>query len=127
MTVEGRVIMEIMERAKAGKSKYGTTMERDDLSIHEWLQHAKEEAMDLAIYLTKLQREIQTEKEEDIINYDESDSEERMANIGRNGNDGDHYKYYDDGSPRPQIHWNKTYTEDMMEKSEELKQIKKRK
>ena len=52
--IEERVAQEILERSKAGEAKYGGTMERNDLSRLEWLQHAKEEAMDLAVYLQKL-------------------------------------------------------------------------
>ena len=36
-----------------GKEKYGQTLDRTDLSVLEYLQHAKEEAMDLALYLEK--------------------------------------------------------------------------
>lgn len=46
-------------RADKGKQTYGTTMDRDDLSTDEWLDHAIEEALDLAIYLTKIKRELQ--------------------------------------------------------------------
>ena len=52
--VEEKVCERILERSKLGKSKYGVTMERDDLSRLEWLKHAQEEAMDLAVYLQKL-------------------------------------------------------------------------
>lgn len=52
--IEEKVITKIRDRAEAGLNKYGTTMERDDLSLVEWLQHAQEEAMDLAVYLEKL-------------------------------------------------------------------------
>lgn len=45
-------------RADIGKQTYGTTMDRDDLSTEEWLDHAIEEALDLAIYLTKVKREL---------------------------------------------------------------------
>ena len=34
-------------------------MERDDLSPLQWAQHAQEEAMDLAIYLQRLKRDLQ--------------------------------------------------------------------
>tara|TARA_R110000751_G_scaffold99414_4_gene192911 strand:- start:2357 stop:2578 length:222 start_codon:yes stop_codon:yes gene_type:complete len=30
------------------------TMERDDLTMLEWLDHAQQEAMDLAVYLQKI-------------------------------------------------------------------------
>jgi len=52
--VEYRVCTKITQRAALGKKKYGTTMERVDLSSLEWLIHAQEEAMDLAVYLEKL-------------------------------------------------------------------------
>ena len=47
------------QRADKGKDTYGTTMDRDDLSTEEWLDHAIEEALDLAIYLTKIKNELQ--------------------------------------------------------------------
>ena len=54
-SVEDRVINEIRSRQAAGVLKYGCTMARTDLSMHDWLQHAKEEMLDAAIYLQKLQ------------------------------------------------------------------------
>jgi len=35
-------------------------MERDDLSRLEWLKHAQEEVMDLAVYLEKIIQEIES-------------------------------------------------------------------
>jgi len=52
--IEERVIVEIRKRRDAGRAKYKVSMERTDLSRRQWLQHAKEEALDLAIYLEKL-------------------------------------------------------------------------
>lgn len=54
--VEDAVCAQIKKRRDAGRSKYGTTMERTDLSILQWVQHAQEESMDHAIYLEKLKR-----------------------------------------------------------------------
>jgi hypothetical protein len=51
---EERVIAKIRERRAAGRVKYGCTMERTDLTRLDWLNHAQEEAMDLAIYLERL-------------------------------------------------------------------------
>lgn len=51
--IEESVIQKIQSRAAVGKNKYGVTMERKDLSRLEWLIHAQEEAMDLAVYLEK--------------------------------------------------------------------------
>ena len=46
-------------RADKGKDTYGTTMDRDDLSTEQWLNHAIEEALDLAIYLTKIKKDFE--------------------------------------------------------------------
>jgi hypothetical protein len=47
------VIDEHITRAQMGKEKYNNTLDRTDLSVIDYLQHAKEEAMDLALYLEK--------------------------------------------------------------------------
>ena len=52
--IEDSVCLKILNRSKVGESKYGTTMEREDLTELEWLIHAQEEAMDLAVYLEKI-------------------------------------------------------------------------
>lgn len=52
--IEDAVAKKIQERAELGKNKYGVTMERTDLTNVEWLTHAQEEAMDLAVYLEKI-------------------------------------------------------------------------
>ena len=57
--IEYRVCAKITQRAALGKKKYGTTMERDDLTPLDWLKHAQEEAMDLAVYLEKLIQELE--------------------------------------------------------------------
>jgi len=54
-SVEDKIIVQIRARQAAGALKYGITMRRDDLSVNDWLQHAKEEMLDAAIYLQKLQ------------------------------------------------------------------------
>ena len=57
MEIEESVILKIRQRRDEGRKKYGTSMERTDLSKLDWLRHAQEEAMDLAIYLEKLIQE----------------------------------------------------------------------
>lgn len=52
--IEDKVITMIQERAMKGEAKYGTTMERGDLSIREWLTHLQEELLDGAVYIQKL-------------------------------------------------------------------------
>ena len=48
------VINKYKKRSQAGINKYGTTMDREDLSVLDWLRHAQEEAQDLTLYLEKL-------------------------------------------------------------------------
>lgn len=44
-------------RSKLGIKKYGVTLQRDDLTTSEWLQHAQDEAMDFVLYLERLKQE----------------------------------------------------------------------
>ena len=50
------VIDQFRTRAEAGKKKYGTTMERDDLTFIEWIQHLQEELMDAVVYIEKIKQ-----------------------------------------------------------------------
>ena len=50
------VIDQLRTRAEKGKEKYGTTMERDDLTLMQWLQHLQEELMDAAVYIEKIKQ-----------------------------------------------------------------------
>ena len=52
--IEDKVIKQIKDRAEVGENKYKKTMERTDLDLKQWVQHAQEEALDLAIYLEKI-------------------------------------------------------------------------
>ena len=52
--IEDEVCEKIKARSDVGKRKYGVTMEEETLTRLEWLIHAQEEAMDLAVYLQKL-------------------------------------------------------------------------
>lgn len=52
-----KVVAELEARELKGLDTYGTTLDRIDLTRSEWLQHAYEEALDLALYLKKLKIE----------------------------------------------------------------------
>ena len=52
--IEKAVCQKILDRAKIGMVKYGVSMDKENLTRKEWLIHAQQEAMDLAIYLQKL-------------------------------------------------------------------------
>ena len=50
------VIQQFTQRAQIGKAKYGTDLDRTDLSVLEWIQHAQEEHCDAILYLEKLKQ-----------------------------------------------------------------------
>ena len=52
------VIRKFQERSELGQKKYGVTLDRTDLKVGDWIQHAQEELMDGILYLEKLKREI---------------------------------------------------------------------
>jgi hypothetical protein len=52
------VIHKFEQRSKMGKEKYGTDLDRTDLSVLDWINHAQEEHMDAILYLEKLKKEI---------------------------------------------------------------------
>ena len=61
-----KIVLSVLEsfkkRSKTGIKKYNTTLERNDLSTLEWLQHAQEEAMDFVLYLERLKQEYKQSK-----------------------------------------------------------------
>ena len=57
-TIVEEVIDLFRIRSEQGFKKYGTTLDRDDLSESEWIQHLQEELMDAILYLTKLKNTI---------------------------------------------------------------------
>ena len=54
------VIDQFVERATFGKQKYGTDLDREDLRVLEWIEHAKQEHMDAILYLEKLKKIVET-------------------------------------------------------------------
>lgn len=65
-SVVSSVIEKYLERSRIGKEKYGTTLDRSDLSNIEWLIHLQEELMDATLYIEKLKKELS--KEEEVSN-----------------------------------------------------------
>ncbi len=61
-SIVNNVITAFIGRSNVGLQKYGTTLDRDDLSVLDWIQHAQEEHMDAILYLEKLKTEIKKGK-----------------------------------------------------------------
>jgi hypothetical protein len=57
-TIVEAVVNKFKQRSEVGIKKYGVTLDREDLTTLQWIEHAIEEAMDLTLYLEKLKRKI---------------------------------------------------------------------
>lgn len=55
-SVVDSVIDQFISRAQFGKQKYNTDLDREDLSVLQWLEHAQQEAMDFVLYVEKLKK-----------------------------------------------------------------------
>lgn len=68
------VVKQFKDRSNVGIAKYGVTLDRDDLSTIEWLQHLQEEMMDATLYIEKLKSKL------NIIDIMKSDEELGLYN-----------------------------------------------
>lgn len=53
------IIDRFIQRSAIGKAKYGTDMDRTDLSLKEWLQHSIEEKLDDILYMQRALKELE--------------------------------------------------------------------
>jgi hypothetical protein len=53
-SIVASIIKQFEERSVKGKEKYGTDLDRTDLSLVDWIEHAKQEHMDAILYLEKI-------------------------------------------------------------------------
>jgi|DEB0MinimDraft_10_1074344.scaffolds.fasta_scaffold29281_4 nucleoid-associated protein YejK len=56
------VKFELDQRSRRGVQKYGTTLYDSNEPLEEWLQHAKEEALDFACYCQKMITKLKNER-----------------------------------------------------------------
>ena len=57
-TIVESVIKQFKDRSEVGIAKYGVTLNREDLSTLEWIQHLQEELMDAVCYIERLKQEL---------------------------------------------------------------------
>jgi hypothetical protein len=60
------VVDKFIERSLVGKKKYGVTLDRNDLSLSDWLTHLQEELMDSVNYIERIKKVIDGEKRSSI-------------------------------------------------------------
>ena len=61
-TILESLLTKFRQRSEVGQRKYNTTLDRKDLTLLEWLNHAQEEAMDLCLYLEKIKTMLNEQK-----------------------------------------------------------------
>lgn len=54
------VVGKYRKRSEVGIKKYGTTLDRKDLNIDDWLNHLQEELMDATLYIERVRSELRT-------------------------------------------------------------------
>jgi hypothetical protein len=55
-SVVSSILNQFTTRALMGKAKYGVDLDRTDLTLLEWIEHAKQEHMDAILYLEKIKQ-----------------------------------------------------------------------
>jgi len=53
------VRQDLLDRSEVGIKKYNTTLDRKDLEITDWITHAYQELLDGALYLKKLNQDVE--------------------------------------------------------------------
>jgi hypothetical protein len=67
-SVVSSVLNQFTTRALMGKAKYGVDLDRTDLTLLEWIEHAKQEHMDAILYLEKIKQIAEiNERQEKVI------------------------------------------------------------
>ena len=54
--VTWNLVLKLIQRDELGKAKYGTTLDRTDLTHEQWLDHMTEELLDAAGYAQAAKR-----------------------------------------------------------------------
>lgn len=68
------IVKQFIQRSDFGFKKYGTNLDRTDLSVLDWIQHAQEEHMDAILYLEKLKQEYQKRPQTDVSTQSETEN-----------------------------------------------------
>lgn len=61
-SVVDSIIDKFVERATIGREKYGTDLDRQDLSLEDWLEHSLQEKMDDILYIQKALKTLRESK-----------------------------------------------------------------
>jgi hypothetical protein len=82
LLVEDPIVLKVLskyyERSQLGIHKYGRTLDRDDLSLTDWLNHLQEELMDATLYIEKLKVDLKQAQKDAIIQLMNSEYDEML-------------------------------------------------
>jgi methylaspartate ammonia-lyase len=70
-----KVLSKYYERSQLGIQKYGRTLDRDDLSLTDWLNHLQEELMDATLYIEKLKADLKQAQKAALIELSNMDKD----------------------------------------------------
>ena len=73
-----KVLSKYYERSQLGIQKYGSTLDRDDLNLTDWLNHLQEELMDATLYIEKLKADLKQAQKDAIIQLMNSEYDEML-------------------------------------------------
>ena len=57
-SIVSSIVSKFIKLSEDGKMKYGTDLDRTDLTLLDWINHAQEEHMDAILYLEKIKKEL---------------------------------------------------------------------
>lgn len=79
------VIEKYQQRSEVGQKKYGVTLDREDLSLTDWMKHLQEELMDATLYIEKLKSELEQDRnfpDGHIITKESWDNADKITHDG---------------------------------------------
>lgn len=65
-SIVGKVVDRFKTRAEVGFKKYGTDLDRKDVTLPEWIQHLQDELHDAYLYSEKLKTEHSLAQAEEV-------------------------------------------------------------
>lgn len=84
--MEDKIVEQVKEnftqRSQTGIAKYGTTLERGDLSLLDWLNHLQEELMDATLYIQKLKNDLDQNPNGIVIAKESWDNADKITHEG---------------------------------------------
>jgi hypothetical protein len=78
-----RLVSLLLQRDTEGQKKYGTSLDRTDLTPEDWAQHAIEEALDMAGYLMRFNQTLAGLRDENAMLSEEIKSLRSLLEVSK--------------------------------------------